>query len=142
VSRDIGFEPSGLLAFTWGLEASADVKDIGRLCLGAASARLDAGCLTWAMRNRRAWPPEPRVRSTTESLMEVLDTRSGSLHARASLESVRLDRFTLEWHVADGFRRAFAYVAFGPAARPRRFGDLLRDVLRRLRPRRRASLVQ
>jgi len=142
VSRGIGFEPSGLLAFTWGLEASADVKDIGRLCLGAASARLDAGCLTWAMRNRRAWPPEPRVRSTTESLMEVLDTRSGSLHARASLESVRLDRFTLEWHVADGFRRAFAYVAFGPAARPRRFGDLLRDVLRRLRPRRRASLVQ
>jgi hypothetical protein len=142
VSKGIGFEPSGLLAFSWGLEASAEVKDIGRLCLGAASARADAGCLTWAMRNRRAWPPEPRVRSTTESLIEVLDTRSGGLHARASLESTRLDRFTLEWHVSDGFRRAFAYVAFGSAACPRGVGDLLRDVLRQLRPRRRPSLVQ
>lgn len=142
VSRGIGFEPSGLLAFTWGLEASAEVKDIGRLCLGAASARLDAGCVTWAVRNRRAWPPEPRVRSTTECLVEVLDTRSGNLHARASLESVRLDQFTLEWHVPDGSRRAFAYVAFGSAARPRRFGDLLRDVFRQLRLRRRTRLVQ
>jgi hypothetical protein len=142
VSRGIGFEPSGLLAFTWGLEASAGVKDIGRLCLGAASARLDAGCLTWAIRNRRSWPPEPRVRSTTESLVEVLDTRSGSLHAGASLENLRFDAFTLRWHVSDGYRREFAYVAFGPAVRRQRFRELLCDVLRRLRRRRQARFVQ
>jgi hypothetical protein len=134
VTKGIGFKPSGLLAFSWGLEESAETKDIGRLCLGAASAQLDVGCLTWAARNRRSRPLEPRVRSTTESLVEVLDTRSGSLHARASLENVRFDRFTLDWLVSDGYRRAFAYVAFGSGARPRRF-PLLRDILRLLRVR-------
>jgi hypothetical protein len=130
VTKDVGFEPSGLLAFTWGLGASEAVKDIGRLCLGGASASTEAGCITWAARNRQAWPLEPRVRSTTESLVEVLDTRSGGLHARAALEKLRSDGFSLDWLVSDGYRREFAYVAFGSVAPPRRFRDRLRDAAR------------
>jgi hypothetical protein len=130
VTKDVGFEPSGLLVFTWGLEASGAVKDIGRLCLGGASASAEVGCLTWAARNRQSWPLEPRVRSTTESLVEVLDTRSGDLHARAALEKLRSDGFSLDWLVSDGHRREFAYVAFGSVPPPRRFRDRLRDAAR------------
>jgi hypothetical protein len=130
VTKDIGFEPSGLLVFTWGLGASEAVKDIGRLCLGGASASTQAGCISWAARNRQAWPLEPRVRSTSESLVEVLDTRSGGLHARAALEKLRSDGFSLDWLVSDGYRREFAYVAFGSVPPPRRFRDRLRDAAR------------
>jgi len=67
VTRGVGFEPSGLLVFTWGLEASGAVKDIGRLCLGGASASTEVGCLTWAARNRQSWPLEPQARSTSRT---------------------------------------------------------------------------
>ena len=86
------------------------MKDIGRLCLGAASGHGNAGCLTWSARNRHAWPLEPRVRSIEDNLIEVLDTRSGDVHARAAFGGMRSSGFWLDWLVADGDRRELAYV--------------------------------
>jgi hypothetical protein len=111
----VGFEPSALLAFGWGLAASAETKDIGRLCLGAASARGHGGSLTWAVRNRQVWPLAAMVNSTVDGLVDVLDTRRGGYHARAVLDGVGADGFSLDWVVADQNEREYIYVAFGPS---------------------------
>jgi hypothetical protein len=112
-AQEVGFEPAGLLLFSNGLDAMARVRDIGRLCVGGFSAGHRAGCVTWSVRSRKAWPLEPRARSTAESVLEVLDTTSGDLHARAVLDAITSDGFSLRWPVADRHHRNFAYVAFG-----------------------------
>ncbi len=121
----VGFRPSGLLLFTSGLDAKREPRDIGRLCVGAAAGNRSIGSVTWSVRSRRWWPLEPRSRSTDESVLEVLDTTSGTLHAQAVLEHVDSSGFRLGWPVVDHNPRNFAYVAFGAE------GDASRRPLRR-----------
>lgn len=109
---DVGFRPSGLLVFSWGLESSREIKDIGRLCLGGASGPLISGCSSWGDL-RWAEPSSTHVRSTEDALLEVMDTRSGGLHAQAALEALDTEGFTLDWNIADSFRRQFVYLALG-----------------------------
>jgi hypothetical protein len=115
--QKVGFEPAGLLLFSSGLDAVPRVRDIGRLCVGGVSAN-GGGCVSWSVRSRRAWPLEPRARSSTESVLEVVDTTSGDLHARAVLEAITPDGFRLEWPLADRHQRDYGYVAFGSEVRP------------------------
>jgi hypothetical protein len=107
-----------VLAITSGLDTMPRIRDVGRLCLGAASGRA-TGCVSWSIR-RREWPPEPRSRASSTSVLEVLDTTSGRLYAQAA--PVRLDRrgLVLRWPVRDRNPRHFAYAFFGPGSGDRR----------------------
>ena len=119
-TRGVGFAPAGLLAFSWGLASSVDIKEVPRLCIGAADLS-GCSCLSWSLRPRGLWPLKPRSRSTDGKLLEVVDTRSQSLHAHARLTGFRADGFRLDWGESDGHRREFVYAAFGsaPPSRPR-----------------------
>src|SRR5579884_23098 len=128
----VGFAPVGLFAFTWGLARFAEIKEVPRLSVGAAD-RAGCGCLSWTLRPRNEWPLEPRSRSTEGSLFEVLDTRSGNLHACARVADMRADGFTLEWPESDGRRREFVYVAFGSAETGGRRAKLVAAIRRLFR---------
>jgi hypothetical protein len=108
----VGFELAGALLFGTGLDAMSRARDIGRLCVGGFSRDQRAGCVSWSTRRRGAWPPAPRSRSTTEAVLEVVDTTPGGLHARATLSALGGRRFSLSW-VRDRPPRDFGYVAFG-----------------------------
>lgn len=110
----VSFAPAGMLTLTSGLEPMPRIRDLGRLCLGAASGRR-AGCVSWSVR-RRGWPPEPRSRSSSESAVEVLDTTSGRLYARAEPVSLDGRGLSLRWPLRDRNPRQFACAVFGPAA--------------------------
>ena len=111
----VGFRPSALLFFSWGLGASATPRGIGRLCLGAAAAG-EAGCVSWDDRNVTSPETATRVRSSGTHVLVVVDTRTGGIHAQAELASVDEGGFTLDWTVSDGTAREFVYVALGAAA--------------------------
>lgn len=130
-TRGLGFLPTGVLAFGWGLAASAQIKQVPRLSLGAADRR-GCSCVSWTLRPRDTWPLEPRSRSTEDRLLEVADTRSQALHAHARMVDLRMGGFTLEWPESDGPRRQFVYASFGSTkdSRPRRRRPM--DALRRL----------
>lgn len=110
----VGFPATGALLFGTGLNATPHARDIGRLCLGGFSHDLRVGCVSWSTLRRSAWPPEPRSRSATDAVFEVMDTTSGELHARATLASLGRRRFSLSWPVRDRNPRDFGFVAFGP----------------------------
>jgi hypothetical protein len=129
-TRRVGFQPVGVLAFSWGLASFAEIKEVPRLSVGAAD-RTGCGCLSWTLRPRGLWPLEPRSRSTEGCLFEVVDTRSEGLHARARFAGVDGDGFTLEWPESDSRRREFVYTAFGSTGPTRRRPRLL-QALRRL----------
>ena len=93
----VGFELAGALLFGTGLDAATHARDIGRLCVGGFSRDRRAGCVSWSTRRRGAWPPEPRSRSSSEAVFEVVDTTSGGLHARATLSAFSGRRFSLSW---------------------------------------------
>ena len=122
----VGFEPAGALLFGTGLTAMSRARDIGRLCVGGFSHDQSAGCVSWSTRRRGAWPPEPRSRSTSEAVFEVVDTTSGDLHARATLSALGRRRFSLTWPVRDRAPRDFGYVAFGPEPHKPTLRDRLR----------------
>ena len=133
--RRVGLKPAGVLAFSWGLGSSADVKQVPRLSLGAADCT-GCGCLSWTLRPRGLWPLEPRSRSTEGRILEVVDTRSHALHAHARFVGVSADGFTLEWPESDGRRREFVYAAFGstePTRRRPRLMELAPRLFRRRR---------
>jgi hypothetical protein len=121
----IGFDPAGALLFGTGLNATPHARDIGRLCLGGFSRDLSAGCLSWSVRARGAWPLDPRSRSAADGAFEVIDTTSGELHARAALSALGRRRFSLAWPVRDQYPRNFGYVAFGSEPRESRLRDRL-----------------
>ncbi len=112
-----GFPAAGALLFGTGLNATPHARDIGRLCLGGFSHDRRVGCVSWSTLRRGTWPPEPRSRSATDAVFEVMDTTSGELHARATLASLGRRRFSLGWPVRDRNPRDFGYVAFGTEAR-------------------------
>ncbi len=116
-TTSVGFEPAGALLFGTGLNAMPHARDIGRLCVGGFSRDRSAGCVSWSTRRRGAWPPEPRSRSATEVVFEVIDTTSGELHASATLSALGRRRFSLSWPVRDRNPRDFGYVAFGTGLR-------------------------
>ena len=126
----VGLAPAGALLFGTGLAAIPRPRDIGRLCLGGFSGAEDAGCLSWSVRARGAWPLEPRSRSSADGAFEVIDTTSDELHARAILSGLGRRGFSLDWPVSDPYRRDFGYVAFGTESHISRAGDLL-GLLRR-----------
>lgn len=122
----VGIELAGAILFGTGLNAMPHARDIGRLCVGGFSREQRAGCASWSIRRRGAWPPEPRSRFSAEAAFEVVDTTSGELHAQATLAGLGRGRFSLSWPVRDRAPRDFGYAAFGPAvAKP-----TLRDRLR------------
>ena len=129
-TRRVGFTPVGVLAFSWGLASIPAIKEVPRLSVGAGD-RSGCGCLTWTLRPRCIWPLEPRSRSTEGSLLEVVDTRSGALHASARLANLGADGFTLEWPQSDGHCREFVYAAFGAIERTQRRPRAM-EVMRRL----------
>lgn len=114
--ESIGFAPSGILTVTSGLEAMARVRDLGRLSLGGATRDGALGCVSWSVR-RHGLPPEPRARSTSDAVIEVLDTTSGRLYARAT--RIRFGRrgFALDWSTRDKNPRDFAFAAMGSDSR-------------------------
>jgi hypothetical protein len=122
----VELEPAGALLFGTGLTATAQARDIGRLCLGGFSRNLGAGCVSWSVRARGAWPLDPRSRSSAEAAFEVVDTTTGEPHARATLSGIGRRRFSLAWPVRDRYPRNFGYVAFGSE----RSKPTLRDRLR------------
>jgi hypothetical protein len=124
----LGFDPTGALLFGTGLTATAHARDIGRLCLGGFSRDQSAGCVTWSVRARGAWPLDPRSRSTTEAAFEITDTTSSELHARAILSSLGRRRFSLSWPVRDRYPRDYGFAAFGPEVRKPRLRDRLRGL--------------
>jgi hypothetical protein len=122
----VGFELAGALLFGTGLNAMSHARDIGRLCMGGFSRDQRGGCASWSTRARGAWPPEPRSRSTTEAVFEVIDTTSGELHAQATLSGLGRRRFSLSWPVRDRASRDFGYVAFGTGVGKPTLRDRLR----------------
>lgn len=121
-----GFPAAGALLFGTGLNAMPHARDIGRLCLGGFSHDRRVGCVSWSTLRRGAWPPEPRSRSATDAVYEVMDTTSGELHARATLASLGRRRFSLSWPVRDHNPRNFGYVAFGTEPRKSTLSERLR----------------
>ena len=128
----VGFRPEALLLFSWGLSASADVRTIGRLCIGGwASGR--TGCISWDDRNVEARETSTHARSSTEHGLVVSDTRTGRVHAEATLTAVDERGFTLDWS-NDGGHREFAYVALSgrdTRGRASRAVDRISRLLRR-----------
>jgi hypothetical protein len=111
----IGFRPEALLFFSWGLHAKREPTDIGRLCIGGATAPAAAGCAGWDDRDVDARPSTTHVCSSTSEVLIVTNTQTGGIHAAASLASIDRDGFTLDWSASDGLQREFAYVALaGP----------------------------
>lgn len=107
----VGFQPAGVLAFTWGLQASPLTKEIGRFTLGGASS--DAvGSTCWAD-HRWVGASQTQSRASDRALLEVVDTGSEGIHARVLLDRFVRDGFTVDWNVRDRVRRQFAYVALG-----------------------------
>jgi hypothetical protein len=131
----LGFRPSALLAFSWGLPPSTEAKRVGRLSFGAAASSV-SGCASWDEEHRTAPPTKAHVHSTEEGLILVPDTRTGRVHATAGVK-LDSDGFTLDWQQSDGFPRQFVYVAFGSSAADRPLRVRLKEaLLRRLRRRR------
>jgi hypothetical protein len=132
-TRRLGFRPSALLAFSWGLRPSQEAKDVGRLCFGAAASRAQ-GCATWDDEHRAAPPTKTHVHSTDEALVLVPDTQTGGVHAAAGIGAVDPDSFTLEWARSDGPAREFVYVAFGSSGADRPLRVRLLEALIRFVP--------
>jgi hypothetical protein len=129
----VGFRPSALLAFSWGLAPSLEAKPVGRLCIGAVASSV-CGCASWDDEHRTAPPTMTHVHSTDESLILVPDTRTGGIHASAEVKNVDSDGFSLDWPESDGVPRQFLYVAFGSSTAERPLRVRLRDALIRLLP--------
>ncbi len=106
----VGFEPEGLLLFSWGLGPSDVPKRIGRLCIGGAS-RESSGCAGWDDRNTASSTTGTHVHSSTSNMLIVTDTQTGDIHAAATLRSLDRRGFTLDWTDSDGKEREFAYLA-------------------------------
>jgi hypothetical protein len=114
----VGFRPSALIFFSWGLSSSPAVASIGRLCIGGWTSDR-TGCISWDDRNVEADETRTHARSSLQEPLLVTDTRTGGIHAQARVTSVDDHGFTLDW-TNDGGEREFAYVALGrPTTRGR-----------------------
>lgn len=137
----VGFRPQALLLFTWGLGASSQPTDIGRLSIGGASSPGASGCASWDDRDVEARPTSTHVCSSTGDVIVVTNTQTGGVHAAASLRSLDSDGFTLDWSRSDGLRRQFVYVALAAPGRPglneivRRSGTRIASAVKRVRQR-------
>jgi hypothetical protein len=129
--RGMGFQPRALVCFSWGLAASAAASHIGRLSLGGATSSSRQGAVCWDDRNTGDSATATHVQSSTEDVLMVSDTRTGGLHASATVAGFNRRGVTLEWTRSDGPRRQFLYVAIGSPRRRR--VALLGDLLSRLR---------
>jgi hypothetical protein len=134
----VGFRPSALLVFSWGLAPSTEAKEVGRLCVGAAVSSA-CGCASWDEDHRTAPPTKAHVHSTDDALILVPDTRTGGVHASAGVRKLDSDGFTLDWQQSDGFARQFVYVAFGSSAADRPLRVRLKEALIRLLRRQRRA---
>ena len=110
----VGFRPGALILFSWGLPSSPAVASIGRLCIGGWTSDR-TGCISWDDRNVKADETRTHARSSLQEPLVVTDTRTGGIHAQATLTSVDDRGFTLDW-TNDGGQREFAYVTLGGAS--------------------------
>jgi hypothetical protein len=116
--RRLGFRPCALVFSTWGLAPSRDAKRIGRLALGAVSTEPSRSvCASWDDRPINAPETATHARSSATEAVVVADSRTGGVHAAASVDSVDDDGFTLAWTVSDTPRRQVLYVALGARRR-------------------------
>jgi hypothetical protein len=106
----VGFRPEALLLFTWGLSPRNEPTDIGRLCIGGATAEA-LGCVSWDDRDVPATTTSTHVCSSTRDVLLVTNTQTGGIHAAASTASFDRRGFTLDWGDSDGHERELAYVA-------------------------------
>jgi hypothetical protein len=128
--RTRGVSPRALLCFGWGLGASSDPSDIGRLSLGGACAPSRCGAVSWDDRDIPGTQTATHVHSSTDKLLLVPDTQTAGLHAAAAPAGFHRDGFTLDWSQSDGSRRQFLCVALGTPSR-----SPLRTAAARLRAR-------
>ena len=135
--RRVGFRPDALLLFTWGLSPRDHPSDIGRLCVGAAAGC--AGCAGWDDRDVDARPTTTHAVSSTRDVVVVTNTQTGGVHAAATLASLDVDGFTLDWRASDGPARQLAYVALAGRL-PGRLAKLL-GVVSRLVPETRPRVI-
>jgi hypothetical protein len=127
----VGFRPEALILFSWGLPSSTAVASIGRLCIGGwASNR--SGCVSWDDRNIAAENTMTHAQSSQRDALLVSNTRTGGIHAQATVTAIDDGGFTLDW-TNDGGHREFAYVALGGRSEPRRAARVLHQI-RRLFP--------
>jgi hypothetical protein len=109
----IGFRPDAILFLSWGLGAAQETKRIGRLCVGAASARDVLVCGGWDDRNTEDSRTGTHVVSSTDEVVVVTDTRSGGVHAAASVCEIGRRGFRLAWAASDGKTREVLFIALG-----------------------------
>jgi hypothetical protein len=122
----IGFRPDAILFFSWGLGAAQETKRIGRLCVGAASARDVLVCGGWDDRNAEDSRTGTHVVSSTDEVLVVTDTQSGGVHAAASVCEIGRRGFRLAWAASDGKTREVLFIALG--AHTQASGNALRRV--------------
>jgi hypothetical protein len=111
--RGMRLQPRAFVCFSWGLGASAAASHIGRLSLGGATSHASQGAVCWDDRNTAESATATHVHSSSEDVLLVSDTRTGALHAAATVASFNRRRVTLEWSRSDGSVREFLYVALG-----------------------------
>lgn len=111
----LGFQPTALLAWSWGLAASAAVDSSqAKLSIGAASAAGTEGGI-WVEADDNVADSAVDSRTYTDKIIGLSDQPSTTV-AEADLTSFDSDGFTLDWTTADATAREFAYIAFGPPA--------------------------
>ena len=126
----VGFRPEALLFFSWGFPASGEPRNIGRLCVGGATAH-GRGSAGWDDINVEG-APVAHVSSSTDVVV-VTDTQTGRAHAAAALESITGTGFTLDWRESDRPRREIVYVALAAKRRAGLVASLRRRALTRSR---------
>ena len=112
----VGFRPDALIAFTWGLGAATAPRDIGRLCIGAATGASDQRTVVWYARDIPAPQTATGSVASSSQLLLVPDTQGDRLHASARVEELHDDGFSLRWLESDGRPRRFVYVALADRA--------------------------
>ena len=107
-----------------------ETKQIGRVCIGAASAGDVVVCGGWDDRNTQEPRTGTHVVSSTDRVLIVTDTSTGGIHATASVGDIGRTGFRLDWADSDGKTREVLFVALGTRASPS--SGALRRVVTRL----------
>ena len=111
----LGFQPTALLGWSWGLAASAVVDSSqAKLSIGAASAAGTEGGI-WVEADDNVADSAVDSRTYTDKFIG-LSAQPSTTTSEADLSSFDSGGFTLDWTTADATAREFAYIVLGPAA--------------------------
>jgi hypothetical protein len=120
--RRVGFRPTAVLAYSWGLAASAQPKDIGRISLGAATSPGATGSTAWFARDVPGPVTKTGTVASSEELLLVPDTQRHAMHASMKLATVDRRGFGVSWAGTDSYPRQFVSIALGAVSSQRRRG--------------------